>query len=227
MIKTVLAMRHRTIPPVANFRQPNPHIDFASTPFHVSGEASPWQPGGPRMAGVSAFGVGGVNAHVVLEEGPATLAGNLRAPCPTALCFRPFRGRARCGVGQPWPPSRGASGVESGGRFLYAPDRAARIRSSRLGGMLQRGRSCADACRTREAADSQVRGHPCAAPAGLSLHRPGRAVSRNGPRALPGGACLSKADRRMRGDSAARCWISTCEQYFFRRMRTARHPPRP
>ncbi len=70
LIKTVLAMRHRTIPPVANFRQPNPHIDFASTPFHVSGEASPWQPGGPRMAGVSAFGVGGVNAHVVLEEGP-------------------------------------------------------------------------------------------------------------------------------------------------------------
>ncbi len=70
LIKTVLAMRHRTIPPVANFRKPNPHIDFASTPFHVSGEASPWQPNGPRMAGVSAFGVGGVNAHVVLEEGP-------------------------------------------------------------------------------------------------------------------------------------------------------------
>jgi amino acid adenylation domain-containing protein len=70
LIKTVLAMRHRTIPPVANFRQPNPHIDFASTPFHVSGTASPWQPDGPRMAGVSAFGVGGVNAHLVLEEGP-------------------------------------------------------------------------------------------------------------------------------------------------------------
>jgi amino acid adenylation domain-containing protein len=70
LIKTVLAMRHKMIPPVANFRQPNPRIDFASTPFHVSGEASPWLPDGPRMAGVSAFGVGGVNAHVVLEEGP-------------------------------------------------------------------------------------------------------------------------------------------------------------
>ena len=70
LIKTVLAMRHKTIPPVANFRQPNPRIDFANTPFHVSGEASAWQPDGPRMAGVSAFGVGGVNAHVVLEEGP-------------------------------------------------------------------------------------------------------------------------------------------------------------
>jgi amino acid adenylation domain-containing protein len=73
LIKTVLAMRHRTIPPVANFRQPNPRIDFASTPFHVNREAEPWQPAGSRMAGVSAFGVGGVNAHVVLEEAPENL----------------------------------------------------------------------------------------------------------------------------------------------------------
>jgi len=72
LIKTVLAMRHRTIPPVANFRQPNPRIDFATTPFYVNREAAPWQPADPRMAGVSAFGVGGVNAHVVLEEAPET-----------------------------------------------------------------------------------------------------------------------------------------------------------
>jgi len=70
LIKTVLAMRHKTVPPVANFRAPNPRIDFASTPFYVNSEALPWQPDGPRIAGVSAFGVGGVNAHVVLEEGP-------------------------------------------------------------------------------------------------------------------------------------------------------------
>jgi amino acid adenylation domain-containing protein len=70
LIKTVLAMKHKTIPPLANFRQPNPRIDFASTPFYVSSVAAPWQPNGPRMAGVSAFGVGGVNAHLVLEEGP-------------------------------------------------------------------------------------------------------------------------------------------------------------
>ena len=78
LIKTVMAMRHRTIPPVANFRQPNPRIDFASTPFYVSREATPWQPGGPRIAGVSAFGVGGVNAHLVLEEAPEAV------PEPTA-----------------------------------------------------------------------------------------------------------------------------------------------
>ncbi len=70
LIKTVLAMRHKTIPPIANFRQPNPRIDFASTPFYVASEAEPWNPNGSRIAGVSAFGVGGGNAHLVLEEGP-------------------------------------------------------------------------------------------------------------------------------------------------------------
>ncbi len=70
LIKTVLAMRHATIPPLANFEKPNPHIDFASTPFYVSREAKPWASSGPRIAGVSAFGVGGVNAHVLLEEWP-------------------------------------------------------------------------------------------------------------------------------------------------------------
>ncbi len=69
-IKTVLAMRHQTIPPLANFREPNPRIDFASTPFYVTGKAREWQSDGSRFAGVSAFGVGGVNAHVVLEEWP-------------------------------------------------------------------------------------------------------------------------------------------------------------
>jgi amino acid adenylation domain-containing protein len=71
LIKTVLAMRHKTIPPVANYQAPNPRIDFSATPFTVSSASAPWNPSGPRMAGVSAFGVGGVNAHLVLEEGPA------------------------------------------------------------------------------------------------------------------------------------------------------------
>ncbi|MGA2349516.1 MAG: amino acid adenylation domain-containing protein [Terracidiphilus sp.] len=85
LIKTVLAMRHKTIPPVAHFRQPNPRIDFASTPFSVSSEAAPWQPDGPRMAGVSAFGVGGVNAHIVLAE-PPTAASKLSERPSQLLC---------------------------------------------------------------------------------------------------------------------------------------------
>ncbi|MCG7204959.1 type I polyketide synthase [Streptomyces arenae] len=71
MIKAVLALRHRTIPPSPYFREPNPEIDLASGPFHVPDVAAAWPPGdGPRRAGVSSFGMGGTNAHVVLEEAP-------------------------------------------------------------------------------------------------------------------------------------------------------------
>ncbi|MEU6730259.1 amino acid adenylation domain-containing protein [Nonomuraea wenchangensis] len=69
LIKTVLALKHRTLPPSANFATPNPRIDFG--PFYVPTEGTEWQRGaGPRRAGVSSFGMGGTNAHVVLEEAP-------------------------------------------------------------------------------------------------------------------------------------------------------------
>jgi acyl transferase domain-containing protein len=60
------------LPPLAKFESPNPNIDLENSPFYVNRELSPWRSDGPRRAGVSAFGVGGVNAHVVLEEAPAT-----------------------------------------------------------------------------------------------------------------------------------------------------------
>lgn len=71
LIKTVLALRHRTLPPSLNFVTPNPAIDFVGSPFYVNTEARPWPDGDtPRRAGVSAFGMGGTNVHVVLEEAP-------------------------------------------------------------------------------------------------------------------------------------------------------------
>ncbi len=73
LLKTVLALRHRQIPPSLHFERPNPKIDFASSPFYVAARLEDWpapQGGAPRRAGVSAFGVGGTNAHVVLEEAP-------------------------------------------------------------------------------------------------------------------------------------------------------------
>jgi amino acid adenylation domain-containing protein len=71
LIKTALALHHELIPPTAHFKAPNPAIDFARTPFHVSSQLQPWpRTGQPRRAGVSSFGVGGTNAHVVLEEAP-------------------------------------------------------------------------------------------------------------------------------------------------------------
>jgi acyl transferase domain-containing protein/acyl carrier protein len=71
LMKAVLALEHREIPPVPHFTVPNPRIDFASSPFFVADRLIPWDPAGPRRAGVSSFGIGGTNAHVVLEEAPA------------------------------------------------------------------------------------------------------------------------------------------------------------
>ncbi|WP_304452590.1 SDR family NAD(P)-dependent oxidoreductase [Nocardiopsis sp. YSL2] len=72
LAKVVLAMRHRVIPATLHVERPNPHIDFASSPFFAVGESVAWEPpaGVPRRAGLSAFGMGGVNAHVVVEEPP-------------------------------------------------------------------------------------------------------------------------------------------------------------
>ena len=72
LIKTVLALKHKQIPPSLHFEQPNPEIDFANSPFYVNTTLSEWKTNGiPRRAGVSSFGVGGTNAHVILEEAPA------------------------------------------------------------------------------------------------------------------------------------------------------------
>ncbi|OKH20886.1 polyketide synthase [Hydrococcus rivularis NIES-593] len=69
LIKTVLALKHKQIPPSLHFEQPNPQIDFANSPFFVNTQLSEWKTNGtPRRAGVSSFGIGGTNAHVILEE---------------------------------------------------------------------------------------------------------------------------------------------------------------
>ncbi|SCG71830.1 type I polyketide synthase [Micromonospora humi] len=69
MIKAIAVLRNRMIPPQANFKNPNPKLDFAAGPLYVSTSLRPWEsPDGPRRCGVSAFGLGGTNAHVVLEE---------------------------------------------------------------------------------------------------------------------------------------------------------------
>jgi acyl transferase domain-containing protein/acyl carrier protein len=71
LIKTVLALENKLIPPSVNFRKPNPGIDFEHSPFFVNASLREWTSGdGPRRAGVSSFGIGGTNAHLVLEEAP-------------------------------------------------------------------------------------------------------------------------------------------------------------
>ncbi|MEV6444860.1 SDR family NAD(P)-dependent oxidoreductase, partial [Amycolatopsis sp. NPDC051716] len=70
LVKVVLAMTHRRLPPSLHFREPNPHIDFTGLRVVASGTDWPRYAGTAR-AGVSAFGFGGTNAHVVVEEWPA------------------------------------------------------------------------------------------------------------------------------------------------------------
>ncbi|WP_225409748.1 non-ribosomal peptide synthetase/type I polyketide synthase [Stigmatella hybrida] len=71
VIKTVLALQHRELPPTLHFERPNPKLDLTSGPFFVNDTLRPWETGGmPRRAGVSSFGIGGTNAHLVLEEAP-------------------------------------------------------------------------------------------------------------------------------------------------------------
>jgi amino acid adenylation domain-containing protein len=95
LIKTVLMLEHKILPPSLNFERPNPNIDFENSPFFVNTRATEWLADGqPRRAGVSSFGMGGTNAHVVIEEAPAPAATSpsrpwqllvLSAATPTAL----------------------------------------------------------------------------------------------------------------------------------------------
>jgi phthiocerol/phenolphthiocerol synthesis type-I polyketide synthase E len=71
LIKVVLSLKHGMLPPSLHYEEPNPQIDFRHSPFYVNTQLKEWKrESGPRRAGVSAFGVGGTNAHVVVEEAP-------------------------------------------------------------------------------------------------------------------------------------------------------------
>jgi PfaB family protein len=68
MIKVLLGMQNQTLPPSINFTSPHPSIPLQDGPFRVQQEAQPWEAPSTRKAAISAFGFGGVNAHVLIEE---------------------------------------------------------------------------------------------------------------------------------------------------------------
>lgn len=82
LIKTALALEHGELPASLHYRAPNPEIDFQSSPFFVNAERRAWAPpaGYPRRAGVSSLGVGGTNAHVILQQPPAPSPAEARRP---------------------------------------------------------------------------------------------------------------------------------------------------
>ncbi len=91
MIKAALALDQKVLPPTLNVTQPNPKFELETTPFYINTETRPWirpEGGVPRRAGVSAFGFGGTNYHVVLEEYSADHDGAYRlgsVPQPVLL----------------------------------------------------------------------------------------------------------------------------------------------
>ena len=74
LMKAALALKHRQLPPDLHFQTPNPDIPFDTAALASADKLEPWPDGdGPRLAGVSAFGFGGSNSHVVLEDAPVPL----------------------------------------------------------------------------------------------------------------------------------------------------------
>ncbi|CAH8292853.1 amino acid adenylation domain-containing protein [Mariniflexile fucanivorans] len=67
LIKTILALKHKKIPASLGYEKPNPFIDFENSPFYVNNTLSDWTCEGKRRAGISSFGVGGTNVHIIAE----------------------------------------------------------------------------------------------------------------------------------------------------------------
>lgn len=73
LMKTVLAIQQRTLPPSLHYHSPNPHVPFEELNLHVQHEKEPWPTvSGPAIAGVSSFGFGGTNVHLVIREADAS-----------------------------------------------------------------------------------------------------------------------------------------------------------
>ncbi|MRN52278.1 type I polyketide synthase [Paenibacillus monticola] len=73
IIKVILSLQQKTLLPMINFSEPNPHINFPNSPLYVSDTIKEWKEEDyPRRAGVNAFGFSGTNAHIVVEEAPVS-----------------------------------------------------------------------------------------------------------------------------------------------------------
>ncbi|WP_405115062.1 SDR family NAD(P)-dependent oxidoreductase [Micromonospora sp. NBC_01405] len=133
LVRAVLALKHRTIPPMAGFERADPALDLDGAGFEVPSAPVRWETDGtPRRAGVSSFGVGGTNVHVVLEEAPD------RQPAPSAPAgdvLLPLSGHVSAVVAHQatglagWLAARPGSDLGQVGRALSLDRRAREHRS--------------------------------------------------------------------------------------------------
>ncbi len=126
-IKTVLSLEHREVPPSLHFTTPNPHIAFDDLQLRVQRTLAAW-PAGPAVAAVSAFGLGGTNAHVVLRE-----AGPVAEPAPVSsadelrsgLFLLPLSARTKTALGAAREAWRGFLAAGGAGAAIPLADLAA------------------------------------------------------------------------------------------------------
>jgi acyl transferase domain-containing protein len=103
LIKTVLALAHEAIPPQPRFTRLNPHISLEGTRLAIATALTPWPAGGaPRCAAVSSFGVGGTNAHVILEEAPRLPEGEAAPEVSRILPLSAHRPEALRALAESW-----------------------------------------------------------------------------------------------------------------------------
>ncbi|MFJ6619331.1 type I polyketide synthase [Kitasatospora sp. NPDC091335] len=92
IIKMVMAMRHGVLPPTLHVDEPTPHVDWSTGAVELLTGARPWpEPGRPRRAGISSFGMSGTNAHIIVEQGEPPAAqrpGATPGPAPWPLSGR-------------------------------------------------------------------------------------------------------------------------------------------
>jgi amino acid adenylation domain-containing protein len=95
LIKTALSLYYKTIPASINFSDPNPNIDFANSPFYVNDRLSPWKSDQKRRAGISSFGVGGTNVHVIMEEVESPSIPSITGRPAELICFSARNAQSR------------------------------------------------------------------------------------------------------------------------------------
>lgn len=119
VLKVVLALRHRALPPTIHCERPNPRFDFSASPFRPCTALEPWD--GPLRAGISSFGFGGTNLHAIIAAPPSQAIATRRPIAPPAFDRRRFWLDRSAGHGHRWLSQ---AVVESGPRVRKGDQRA-------------------------------------------------------------------------------------------------------